>query len=116
MRFRSLRLVAIAAAAGLACDSTLIGTGQTANAYVTTQSTSFAPTQVTIQVGQTVLWAFGSGSHNVLFNEIPGAPADCPDVVSAGTCTRQFLTAGSFGFFCGPHVNAGMVGTVVVNP
>ena len=116
MRFRSLRLVAIAAAAGLACDSTLIGTGQMANAYVTTQSTSFAPVQVTIQVGQTVLWAFGSGNHNVLFDEIPGAPADCPQVVSAGTCTRQFLTAGSFGFFCGPHYSVGMVGTVVVNP
>ena len=116
MRFRSLRLVAIAAAAGLACDSTLIGTGQTANAYVTTQSTSFAPTQVTIQVGQTVLFAFGSGSHNVLFDEIPGAPADCSQVVSAGSCTRQFLTVGSFTFFCAPHLSAGMTGVVVVNP
>ena len=112
-----MRMLSIAAAAmGLGCDETLIGTGQTANAYVTTQATSFAPTLVTIQRGQTVLFAFGSGNHNVLFDEIPGAPADCSQVVSAGSCTRQFLTAGSFGFFCGPHLSAGMVGTVVVTP
>jgi len=107
--------LAAAAALGLGCDETLIGTGQTADAYVTTQSTSFSPTLVTIRAGQTVLFAFGSGTHNVVFDEATGAPAGCP-LTSAGTCIRQFPTAGTYTFFCTPHVGVGMEGAVVVNP
>ena len=116
MRSYSKRVAAVAAVAlGLACDESLIGTGPTADAYVTTGSNYFSPTTVTIRAGQAVLWAFGSGTHNVLFDAVAGAPANC-SLTSAGTCRREFPTPGSYGFICGPHASAGMAGTVVVNP
>jgi plastocyanin len=77
--------------------------------------------QVTIQVGQSVLWQWVNGMHTItngtgqsdpnqgtLFNQ----PSD--DIDTEFTFT--FNTAGTYPFFCSPHELQNMRGTVVVEP
>jgi plastocyanin len=80
----------------------------------------FAPTQVTIQVGQAVEWVWPAGSldHNVVPDEedptTSGPPEDGPTVYSF-----TFTAAGTYDFHCITHGGAGgvgMSGTVFVEP
>ena len=107
-----------AASAGTISDAvTVTVTAGSVAGVFATQATSFAPTQITIKVQQSVAFAFLDGTpHNVAFKDRaqhPGVPADVPattnDVVS-----RTFATAGTFPFDCTLH--PGMTGQVIVNP
>jgi plastocyanin len=80
----------------------------------------FDPTEVTIQVGETVAWVWPSGSldHNVVPDgtEPPssGGLEDGPN-----THSFTFTTAGTYDFYCANHGGAGgfgMSGTVIVEP
>jgi plastocyanin len=92
----------------------------------------FDPDEVTVSVGDTVVWEFESAGHNVV------AWPDGPDQVSipegadgfgsveeggnyfttlveqGDTYEHTFETAGEYTYVCGPHAGVGMVGTVVV--
>ena len=80
----------------------------------------FDPTEVTIQVGQTVRWVWPSGSvaHNV--------EPDDDEPTRSGPLTNgptdysfTFNTAGTFDYYCANHGAAGgvgMSGTVIVEP
>ena len=77
-----------------------------------TQPTRWLPPFVTINVGGTVIFAFGGGiQHNAIFNKVAGAPLDIQndkDKVFA----RTFNTKGTFPFVCTIH--DGMVGEITV--
>jgi plastocyanin len=74
----------------------------------------FAPASVTIARNGTVTFSNTSNvSHNVTFASVAGAPADVPSG-GAGSASRTFATAGTFGLSCTNHV--GMSGTVTVVP
>jgi plastocyanin len=88
-------------------------TSSSVAAVVTMQSNLFSPAQVTIRVGQTVLYDFPADQHNVIFANRTGKPADIP-VTSNTQVTRTFSTAGTFPYECTLH--PGMNGTVIVNP
>jgi plastocyanin len=88
-------------------------TSSSVAAVVTMQSNLFSPAQVTIRVGQTVLYDFPADQHNVIFANRAGKPADIP-VTSNVQVTRTFSTAGTFPYECTLH--PGMNGTVIVNP
>ena len=80
---------------------------------------SFSPNPVTISVGDSVTWQWvGSNSHSVthgtdpgnigvLFNEGPK---------SSGTFGYRFTSAGTVHYFCIPHFDMGMKGTITVEP
>ena len=80
---------------------------------VTMQANTFTPTQLTIRVGQSVLWDFPADQHNVMFQNRTGKPNDIP-TTSGQQVTRTFATAGTFPYDCTLH--PGMSGTVIVNP
>jgi plastocyanin len=90
-------------------------------------SHSFAPSTVTIHVGDTVQWVWQSSNHTVTSGD-PGtgvadnnfcSPSDMncstATVSNAGTMySHTFGHAGNFPYFCIPHRRAGMTGTVTV--
>lgn len=75
---------------------------------------SFSPQTITIKVGTTVAYAFGSIGHNVIFNAVTGAPDDIVGVNSNTIIARTFSTAGTFPYQCTIHTN--MTGSVTVTP
>jgi len=77
-----------------------------------TQPTRWSPPFVTINVGGTVIFAFGGGiQHNAIFNKVAGAPADI-GIFKDQVFARTFNTKGSFPFVCTIH--DGMVGEITV--
>jgi plastocyanin len=106
--------VPICLLAGLAVAALpALGADETVSA--TTDST-FDPSTVTINVGDTVTWKNDGGLHNVHFDDgLFDQPAD-PDL-SAWSVNRTFNTAGTFRYYCDQHGapgGMGMSGTVVV--
>jgi plastocyanin len=77
-------------------------------ATVTLIHTSFAPTVVTINAGQTVEWKWDDGQvpHNVTFDTFHSSTK------IAGTYFHTFDSPGVYDYRCTIHIN--MVGTVVV--
>lgn len=72
----------------------------------------FQPTSVTVARGTAVSFQNSSGvDHNIIFDAPPAGVTDI-GLISSGTQTRTFGTAGSFALHCTIH--AGMNATVVV--
>jgi len=78
----------------------------------------FTPSSVTIQVGDTVQWNWGSNNHSTT-SGTPGNPDGLwnSGILNNGaTFSQTFNTAGTFSYFCSPHGSCcGMVGTVIVS-
>ena len=86
---------------------------------------SFSPDTVSINVGDTVRWTFGSSGHNVVSGN-PCTPdnkfcspgnANCSTTPTSGggaIYTRTFDQAGTFPYFCSPHCFNDMTGVVIV--
>lgn len=71
----------------------------------------FSPNAVTIGVGGTVSFVFGSTAHNVFFAGGAGAPSNIPETTNA-VVQRSFPVAGQFNINCTLH--AGMTGVITV--
>ena len=77
--------------------------------------TSFAPEEVTIAPGDTVVWEWTGegGAHNVVAED--GAfNSGSPEEGSGITFEHTFQETGEFSYYCEPHEAVGMVGTVIV--
>jgi len=85
----------------------------------------FDPADLTIHVGDTVEWSWASSGHNVVSGSDCVAdgqfcsPSDssCADagLSSRGTTYSHTFTApGTYPYFCSPHCDFGMVGTIMV--
>ena len=72
---------------------------------------SFTPQNATINVGDTVVWTNGGGTHTVTGD---GADLFCGSSTIPVSCSHTFNTAGKFPYHCIPHRSFGMVGTVTV--
>jgi len=88
---------------------------------------SFSPSSLTIQVGDTVEWSWSSSGHTVTSGSQCSAdgqfcsPSDSncastPPSNQGATYSHTFSAAGTFPYFCIPHCDFGMVGTIVVQP
>lgn len=111
-RFRlPTAVLALGTAVGLAAPS------DAATHNVTSRDFVFEPNDITIQVGDTVVWNNNNtiNSHNVIANDgsfNSGAPKN-----GSWTFSHTFETPGDFRYFCQPHGSAvgfGMVGIVRV--
>lgn len=92
----------------------------------------FNPTELTVQVGETVTWGFASAGHNVCCrpdeNDMVELPADADEFASYGpdeppngsfvprgaTYENTFDVPGQYDYVCIPHDNLGMTGTIHV--
>ena len=76
---------------------------------------SFTPSNLTIEVGDTVRWTNVLGTHNVLADD--GSFTSGPPQPAPWNFTRVFNTAGSFPYYCEPHGGpggSGMSGVIAV--
>ena len=93
--------------------------------FVGQNGTTFTPSQVTIQPGDTVHWVWSISGHNVTSGSNctndnlfcsptnTGCSAN-PTSTTGATYDRIFSSAGTFPYFCRPHCLFGMTGTVFV--
>ncbi len=92
----------------------------------------FDPASLPIHVGETVRWVWATSFHSVVSGTVSTDGTRMPDGLfcspnntacdtlqtsNAGdTYERTFNTTGTFPYYCAPHGNMGMVGTIVVQP
>lgn len=78
---------------------------------------TFNPSVISISVGETVTWV---NESNLVHTVTSGASGnhdgnfDSGSVPPGGEFSHTFQTAGSYEYFCIPHLSAGMTGTVHV--
>jgi plastocyanin len=90
-----------------------------ANHTVMVRNFEFAPKDIVIQKGDTVIWEWETGAHTTT-NGTGGADPnsgtlwDAPITSSNTTFQYTFDDAGSFPYYCVPHELANMVGSVTV--
>lgn len=124
-----LTLMLILAMAIAGCSSSTTDSGDTTNddnntgdpgaatSSVTMEGISFIPGDLTVEVGTTVKWTNDSsvihtvtsgtdGTHDDIFNSGDMGPND--------EFSYTFNEVGTFPYFCIPHVNQGMTGTITV--
>lgn len=82
------------------------------NQIIATSASVFSPASLAVSAGTTVTYTFESVEHNVVFDNVSGAPANIGSTTSASV-TRTFGTKGSFPYQCTIH--SGMRGTVTAN-
>lgn len=82
---------------------------------------SFEPDTVTVPPGTTIAWTWESNNHNIVVESQPeetgwegtsGPPSKTYD--TGHTYQHAFETVGTYEYFCEPHKQLGMVGTVEV--
>jgi plastocyanin len=80
---------------------------------------TFVPANITIQVGDTVMWTHSAGSHTVTngtgaADVNAGVLFDAPLTAANPTFQYVFNTPGTVPYFCRPHEGLGMKGTITV--
>ena len=96
-----------------ACGSTATDPLDTTSSnIVTLDGTTFSPASITIKVGETVTWKWGSGTHDVKSGAActTDGKFDSGNPVAGGTFEQKFDKAGTFDYFCSVHCGSGMVG------
>jgi plastocyanin len=73
-----------------------------------TSPPAWLPTPVRVQVGSNVQFGIGS-THNVVFDAVPGAPANIAVGANGVNLIRLFSTAGAFTYQCTIHGEAGLI-------
>lgn len=99
----------------LSCISLPVS-GQTSH-IVDVTSNVFTPDQLTILVGDTVVWTNSQGNHSVNGTQsaYPSNPESFGNGVGAGWTFRHVFTLpGTYDYHCDPHQAFGMLGQVIV--
>jgi len=95
------------------------GGGVTAGATVTVANNTFTPDNVTIPIGQTVVFRWdsctgdGYGSTMCTAHTVTFSDGTTSEMLSSGTYSRSFRTAGTYTYKCSVH-GTYMAGTIVV--
>lgn len=81
---------------------------------------SFAPNDLTIEVGDTVEWVWSSGSHTVTSGVSGSGDAGdlfhSPLTAATPLFSFTFTETGDVPYHCVPHAGAGMIGIIRVDP
>lgn len=90
-----------------------------ATVHVTLSGFVFTPSTVSIDVGDTVHWDWVEGVHTITSGTSPEDPNvgnlfDIPNAISSPIFSHTYTSAGTFPYFCRPHIQFGMTGTVNV--
>lgn len=107
------RLLAFFAIATLQSVLSAPAFGATNNVAFGGVTTTFRPSSVTINVGDTVVWSNAGGFHTVT-PDTGVTEAFCGTATITTSCSYTFNNPGTFGYHCVPHQFLGMTGTVIV--
>jgi len=118
----------VGAVAGLAGCS--LGSGNVPDGDVEVGTNYFDPGTYTVEVGETVTWAFADSGHNVCGDPDDHGDVSIPDgakpftsydgdntgstVNSGETYEHTFETPGEYHYVCIPHASLGMQADIVV--
>jgi len=87
-----------------------------------TAGLKFKPAELYVKPGTEVTFEWTSDGHNIVVESQPegasweGTEGGADTLYDTGhTYTHTFETKGTYEYFCAPHKNAGMVGTIIVN-
>ncbi|MEO0868206.1 MAG: plastocyanin/azurin family copper-binding protein, partial [Cyanobacteria bacterium J06642_11] len=80
----------------------------------------YSPEDISISIGDTVVWDNKSGAHDVVFSTVPDGvdaeaisdPTLATEVGPAHSVT--FEVSGTYKYYCTPHKELGMFGSVTV--
>ena len=74
---------------------------------------SFSPDNITIAVGDTVVWIWDNGAHTTTSDNTTGPDVwDAPLDAGNPSFSKVFTTEGDHPYHCTPHQSLGMVGTI----
>ncbi len=96
---------------------TKVGYGQTSHIVLVGPNGQFVfePVNLTINSGDTVVWEWESNNHTTTSDAISGDEVWDSGILNNGeSYSKVFMTPGSYGYHCTPHVNFGMVGTITI--
>src|SRR4029077_18650170 len=112
---------------GATTTTTTLGTGTAAHTVMVGDGGAlvYTPANLTIHVGDTVRWVWGSAGHSVVsgtngnadnqFCSPSNTGCDNPPLSSKGTTYEHtFTQAGAFPYYCSVHFSLGMAGTITV--
>ena len=76
----------------------------------------FDPANITVSVGDTIVWQWDGGKHTTTSSKIPdGASTWDAEIKSSNkTYTYVVTVPGEYDYVCTPHVEMGMIGTITV--
>ncbi|MDH4347298.1 MAG: plastocyanin/azurin family copper-binding protein, partial [Gemmatimonadota bacterium] len=83
----------------------VVTVGTPASATITTPNLTFAPDDIGIAPGQTVLWTFSGTTHNVTFETLAPPGGNIPDTAPGTSVARSFPQVGDYKYFCSIHSN-----------
>jgi plastocyanin len=76
----------------------------------------FDPANITVSVGDTIVWQWDGGKHTTTSSKIPdGAASWDAEIKSSNKAYTYVVTVpGEYSYVCTPHVEMGMIGTITV--
>lgn len=80
-------------------------------------SQSFTPSSIEVEVGTTVTWTNGSSVTHTVTSGTDGdhdGKFDSGNISPGSQFSYTFNEVGTYPYFCVPHLNLGMTGTVTV--
>lgn len=87
-----------------------------AQTTITASNFQFTPTEVTINLGEKIIFYFAGGSHNIVSTNNPNnADSWTSGFIAPGSSFTYIPTvSGNYTYVCNPHVAKNMVGTFTV--
>jgi plastocyanin len=112
MKTASWKFRLVSAAIGVAV--TVASASAATRMVAATGSLRFDPSDLTINVGDTVVFSGGANFHTVTGRTNDPNPDPFCGMHRFTTCSRTFNTLGTFHYYCIPHEIAGMTGVIRV--
>lgn len=76
----------------------------------------FDPANITVSVGDTIVWEWVGGKHTTTSSKIPEGAASWDAEIKSSNKTYTYVVTipGEYDYVCTPHVEMGMIGTITV--
>lgn len=101
-------------------SSTISPSGTVTHIVEMTGDYEFVPSLLTIKNGDSVKWVVTKGAHTTTSGSVNEERKGVPDglwdsgLMNSGSFTYTFNSAGIFPYYCTPHAEVGMIGTITV--
>ncbi|HKR05110.1 MAG TPA: T9SS type A sorting domain-containing protein [Bacteroidia bacterium] len=86
--------------------------GKATKHMIMTEDFFFSPTDLSVVVGDTIQWMWGSGNHTTTSTSVPSGAATWDQLINNASMTFDYvvLVPGTYQYQCTFHISMGMVG------